>query len=350
MIKYNYIAGLRWLTHFNIFCLVPIEGSISYTLLAESAKTSVRQLKTVIRMVMTNHLFCEPRPGTVAHTATSALLATNPDFHDWACFMCEVSVPASTRMVEASKRWPGSTDKTQTSYNIAFDTRLPFFDHLNTMPDRTRQFANYMKQVTNSETMSIEHLLNGYDWASLGEAIVVDVGGSTGNACISLGQRFPDLRFIVQDLAENAATGTAAMKERADELASRIQFQAHDFFQQQPIRGANVYLLRMILHDWPHQEATAILKNIVPALTKSSRILVMDTVLPTPGSLPSSLERHIRARDMVMGQVFNSLERDIDDWKELLEAADERFEIVNVVQPAGSVTSVVEIALRSTSP
>jgi 6-hydroxytryprostatin B O-methyltransferase len=346
--QYNEISALRWLTHFRIFFLVPLEGSVSYVALAEAAKVSVRQLKTVARMAMTSHLFCEPSPGNIAHTATSAMLVTNTSFHDWASFMTEVSVPSCSRLVEASERWPGSTNKTETSYNIAFNTTLPFFDHLATMPDKTRQFASYMKHSTNSEGTAIEHLLNGFDWASLGKATVVDVGGSTGNAAIRLARRFQDLEFVVQDLPENAAAGEATIGEQGSMIASRIRFQGHDFFQEQPVLGAQAYLLRMILHDWPLSEATKILASLVPALTESSRIVIMDAVLPTPGSLPSSLERQIRAKDMVMMQVFNSMERDLDDWKALLKAADERLEIVNVVQPLGSLMSVLEVKLRST--
>ena len=45
-----------------------------------------------------------------------------------------------------------------------------------------------------------------------------------------------------------------------------------------------------------------------------SRIIIMDTVLPKPGSVPVSVERIARARDMTMLQAFNSKERDLDDW------------------------------------
>jgi 6-hydroxytryprostatin B O-methyltransferase len=149
----------------------------------------------------------------------------------------------------------------------------------------------------------------------------------------------------VQDLPENAADGQASLSTLESDISSRIFFQGHNFFEKQPFKGAQVYLLRMILHDWPANEATTILKNIVPALNKGSRILIMDSVLPKPGSLPSTQERLLRARDMTMMQAFNSLERDLEDWKELLRAADERLKMVNVVQPLGSVMSVMELTL-----
>lgn len=127
-------------------------------------------------MAMTSNLFCEPTTGHVAHTATSALLITNPNFHDWALFMTNSSTVAASKLVEASHKWPRSIEKNQTAYNIAFETELPFFEHLATLPEKTKQFAGYMKNVTSSEGTSIEHLLSGFAWGSLGKATVVDVG------------------------------------------------------------------------------------------------------------------------------------------------------------------------------
>ncbi|KAJ5967104.1 S-adenosyl-L-methionine-dependent methyltransferase [Penicillium viridicatum] len=365
-VGYQYVTCLQWLTHFGIFPLVPLTGSVSYSVVAAAANVSEKQLKTVARMVMTNHVFCEPEPDTIAHTATSALLVTNPMFHNWASFICETTLPMASKLVEASERWPGSVETNQTAYNVAFETGLPFFDHLATLPDLTEKFACYMKNVQNSQGTAIHHLLRGYDWAALGKATVVDVstfhhfrslipydkrtavvGGSTGAASIALARAFPDLDFIVQDLPDNVANGEAALAEQPSSIKPRISFQAHDFFEDQPHPNADVYLLRMILHDWPQREATAILKRLVPALKKSSRIIIMDTVLPQPGSIPSAEERLLRVRDMTMLQAFNSQERDLKDWTELLKGVDERLSLVNVVQPVGSVMSAMEVAFEA---
>ncbi|ORY10494.1 sterigmatocystin 8-O-methyltransferase [Clohesyomyces aquaticus] len=339
----QYIVCLRWLTHFGIFASVPLKGSISYDDLALAAKVSRKQLKTVARMAMTSALFCEPKPNHLAHTATSALLVTNESLHDWAVFMSEGTVPAASKLVEASERWPDSEQKNQTAYNIAFNTDLPFFDHLKTQPDKTRQFASYMKNVQKSEGTALRHLVNGFDWESLGKATVVDVGGSSGASSITLAESFSNLNFIVQDLPENAAEGQTSISALSANIKNRIYFQGHNFFEEQPFKGAQAYLLRMILHDWPANEATCILKNLVPALNKGARILIMDTVLPRPGTLPSSQERLLRVRDMTMLQAFNSLERDLEDWKDVLAAADPRLSIAGVTQPAGSVMSMIEV-------
>ncbi|RMJ29050.1 o-methyltransferase [Aspergillus sp. HF37] len=337
---YHYVACLRWLCHFNVFALVPLQDRISYPRLATLANVSQTQLKSIARMAMTMYLFSEPSPGEIAHTATSALLQRNRDFYEWAVFMCEMSAPTAANLLEASLQWRGSAMKTETAYNAAFGTNLPFFQHLSQFPDRTRQFSGYMKSVTNSPGNRLKHLVNGYDWAALGEALVVDVGGSTGHASIALAEAYSALSFVIQDLPE--------VMDRASHdnaLSSSLQFHAHDFFQPQPVSGASVYLLRMILHDWPDEDAARILANLVPAMSNRSRVLVMDIILPAPGSVPVSRERILRLRDMTMMQVFNSHERGLDDWKAVFQKADGRLRLLNVHQPVGSAMSLMELGL-----
>ena len=46
----------------------------------------------------------------------------------------------------------------------------------------------------------------------------------------------------------------------------------HDFFfLEQPVKSADVYLIRWILHDWPNTYAFKILRALVPALNEAWR-------------------------------------------------------------------------------
>lgn len=148
----------------------------------------------------------------------------------------------------------------------------------------------------------------------------------------------------------NTEQGRVAASSLSANVVSRLTFQGHDFTKAQPVQGAAVYLLRMILHDWPDKEAITILQQIIAAMDPaSSRLLIMDTVLPMPGSVPISTERIVRVRDLTMMQAFNSKERDLEGWEALLAAADRRLRLVNIVQPFGSDMSVLEVKLDSTS-
>ena len=135
----------------------------------------VKQLKTVMRMAMTSNLFSEPEPGEVSHTATSALLVKNQGLHDWAVYMTNTTTPMANKLVEATEKWPEAARKNETAYNVAFETDLPFFEHLNTDPQRVKEFAGYMKHMQQSEGLALRHMVQGYDWAAVGRGKVVDV-------------------------------------------------------------------------------------------------------------------------------------------------------------------------------
>ncbi|KAH7257939.1 putative O-methyltransferase [Fusarium tricinctum] len=343
---YHYIACLQWLCSFKVFDFVPLKGEVSYAQLALDAQVSESRLKSVARMAMTSGLFAESTPEHIAHSPTSALLRTSENFNDWAVFMCDISAPTAAAMVEAHKKWPDDVEKTHTAYNIAFDTDVSFFQHLKQLPERQKQFAGYMKSAASNRGTHLRHMVNGYDWAKLGKAVVVDVGGSVGHGSIALAQEFPQLSFIVQDLPSVVSGAEQQLASFADgDLPGRIKFQGHSFFESQPVVGADVYLLRMILHDWAFEDSVKILRNLRPALTSRSRILIMDTVLPNPGSIPASKERLLRVRDLTMMQVFNSLERGIEDWRVIFAEVDPGLVVESVSTPPGSNLSLIELSL-----
>ena len=126
-------------------------------------------------MTMTSNFLREPTPGELAHNATSSLFVNNPTLVDWALFMAEASAPTAAKLVEATEKWGATEEKNQTAFNIAMNSDLPYFDYLAKSPELTTRVAGYMKNVTTSEGTKVKHLLSGFDWASLGEATVVDV-------------------------------------------------------------------------------------------------------------------------------------------------------------------------------
>lgn len=126
-------------------------------------------LKTVARMAMTARILCEPEREQVQHTAASAMLAKNGALHDWALIMGLEPVDIAMKMVEA-------TEQNKVPFNIALGTDLPFFQHLQTRPDHLHKYTEYQRAVASTEGLDLRHVVNGYDWTSLGTATVIDVG------------------------------------------------------------------------------------------------------------------------------------------------------------------------------
>lgn len=54
----------------------------------------------------------------------------------------------------------------------------------------------------------------------------------------------------------------------------RVTFMPHDFFMANPIKDAEVYWLRYILHDWSDEYCIQILSAIRKSMGPASRVLI----------------------------------------------------------------------------
>jgi tRNA1(Val) A37 N6-methylase TrmN6 len=104
---------------------------------------------------------------------------------------------------------------------------------------RASRFSGAMQAYTSGPDFDVSHILDNYDWASLGAAQVVDIGGAQAHIAIALAQRFEDLHILVQDMGmiiEGAEHNVPA------ELKERVRFEAHDLFAPQTATADVVYL------------------------------------------------------------------------------------------------------------
>jgi 6-hydroxytryprostatin B O-methyltransferase len=338
-------AALRWITHFKIAEHVPSTGSISYTDLATAASVPEAQLKRILRYTMLNGYFTEPTPSHVSHTAMSLLLASNSSIQDYVGHSIGFSYPVSTKMVEMTERFGGSDAKNETAFNVAYDTPLPMFAWLKGEPEHYERFGRLMGAMRQAPIYSVKHLVEGYDWASVSASggKVVDVGGSLGHTSLAIAEKNPGLSFVVQDLPEVVEQGRAKVPDAA---SKGLEFVPHDFFKEQPVKDADIYLLRQILHDWPDAEATTILKNLVASMKPGAKIVIMDQVVPPPGLLPNAQEKAGRVIDLVVMSHFNGKQRDLEDWKRIFNAVDDRLVLSNLIVRPGSVLSIIELFLH----
>lgn len=161
-----------------------------------------------------------------------------------------------------------------------------------------------MDVFTSGKGFETSHVIAGFDWQSLGDAVVVDLGGSHGHISIAIARKFPSLKFIVQDL-ESTINGVT--HELTDGLSSRVSFMAHDFFQEQPI-VADVYYFRWIFHNWSDKYCVKILQALIPALRPGARIIINDTCVPEPGKIAFWREKELRCVECISGMLRANVE------------------------------------------
>lgn len=352
LVQQQQYACLEWLVHFDVLEGIPLPpAAISYQDIASQAKVPITTLRSALRMVMTMGLLGETRDGLVRHNRLSAAFVQDSPLRTWFLHVVNFNVPLMRGLIRASDKYGETKKLNETAYNVAFDTDLTFFEHLKSRPDLESEFDAYMKsQAAVNKGASVDFLVQGFDWASLGqEQTVVDVGGGSGSASITLAKAYPNLRFVVQDQALPIKNAADRLAEAGPDISQRIQLTEHDFFQPQPVKHAAVYLLRMIIHDWPDDEAVKILRRQVDAMGPGSRIVIMDMVLPKPGSGSTTLEAALRQKDLSMLMTFNSKERESSDWYDLIQKVSPDLGIHAVQRPDGSQHSVIEVGFRETN-
>ncbi|KAI4130035.1 MAG: hypothetical protein LQ341_006507 [Variospora aurantia] len=344
---YNSWISLQAIVRFGLASSFPAgKEEATFAELAVTSGLPEVCVRRLLRHAMTFRIFQEPSEGIVRHTGASKMLAERPLFRQWIGMVTNELWPPATKTVDALVKWPGSEEPNHTGFNIAHSTDASMFDEIAKHPDRDQRFADAMTYVSNLPGLEVHHPLNGYDWASLGESTIVDVGGSHGSVSIAIAEKFPLLRFIVQDRPEVAALGR---KNLPANLHGRVEFMEHDFFKEQPVKDADIYMLRWILHDWSDQYAVRVLQALIPALKPGAKVMLFEQVIPVPGAIPKSQERAYRSMDFTMWATHNAKERELEDWKELFKLAGVGFEMTRVTEPRGSRLSIIETTWRGST-
>jgi 6-hydroxytryprostatin B O-methyltransferase len=126
-------------------------------------------------MAATSGLFTIVSPDRVAHSATSRLLAISPEFNGWATCVSQYMFDASAKLAPANELWGRSEDMKHSPFSMAFGTDLSFPQYLGQNPIMARTMGQFLSAAQMVDANNPRHLVNGYDWKSLGAATIVDV-------------------------------------------------------------------------------------------------------------------------------------------------------------------------------
>ena len=203
------VNTLRALHELSIANAVPVDGSISIDELASKVGAHPNPLRRVMRLAYTMHIFQEPlnQPDFVAHTPMSALLPTLSPYL-WLQLSDSTQMQASSwQLPWGLRNWPRAPINKSDSAGRDFWTIIRDDE-----PEGRGMslFAGAMStQMQSMHGTNSRHLAASFDWGSLGEGVVVDIGGGSGHLSIPVAQEFPQLQFVVQDLLWHAGTESA---------------------------------------------------------------------------------------------------------------------------------------------
>ncbi len=166
--------------------------------------------------------------------------------------------------------------------------------------------------------------------------VVADLGGGGGALILAVLQLHPHLRGMLVDL--EASVEAARPRFAGEKDASRCTLVAADLMQSVPA-GADVYMIKHVLHGRRDAEAITILKNCRAAIPANGSLLIIEFILPPLVShADPHLESHLMS-DLNMLAVTGGKERTEQEWKTLLEASGFRL---TGVHPVGKDVGIVE--------
>lgn len=170
--------------------------------------------------------------------------------------------------------------------------------------------------------------------------VVADLGGGGGSLLLAVLELNSHLRGMLVD--REASIDAARPRFAGENLSSRCELIVADLSQSVPA-GADVYMLKHVLHGCQDADAITILGNCLAVLPQSGSLLVIEFVLPPIVSrADTQLEGRLMS-DLNMLAVTGGRERSEREWRRLLDAAG--FHLTRVYPVGGDTLMVRNVGI-----
>lgn len=176
-----------------------------------------------------------------------------------------------------------------------------FFEYLADHPADAAIFNSVMTQGVEWSTPA---LLAAYDFSHFER--LVDVGGGEGALLRDILTATPKLQGILFDLPSVVRGASGILR---GELARRCEIVGGSFFDSIP-EAADAYLMKGVIHDWPDDDATKILRNIRSVIPPHGTLLLVESLADSvahPAGLVDLLMLVIGGRDRTEADIRSLL-------------------------------------------
>lgn len=274
------------------------KGPRTVASLAQELRCREDVLTTVLRMVAGLGFFMSPEPGLYALTDRGHVLKRDQ------------LGPLAT-FVGAPEQWDpwARLRDAACSGEVAFVRTFGhgLYDHVAADAAAAARYDAAIDAFTRHEA---ESLCRTFDFAGARE--VIDVGGGHGTLLLEVLRRHGHLRGTLFDLPHVAER---ALPRLRGELGDRVRTHGGDFFAAIP-RGADVLLLKHVLHNWDDERAAVLLLRCADALPAGGRLLVIETILA-----PDNRADLAAMLDLEMMVLLGGRERRKPELRRMLAAA-----------------------------
>jgi 2,7-dihydroxy-5-methyl-1-naphthoate 7-O-methyltransferase len=241
--------------------------------LAEAAGCDADALRAVLVYLVSKGVFVEASPGRFACNRPAERLANPGRFLDLEGIGGRMAHTWGTLLTYVRTGQP--------AYATVFGR--PFWEDLAAHPKIAADFDALMGPAGHGVPDYDLELSGGWDRIRT----IVDVGGGTGAMLASLLRRHPGVRGTLVDFPGTVARAAETLD--AAGVADRVRIAGQSFFDPLPA-GADLYVLKSVLNDWPDEPTVAILRRCAEAAPPAGTVVVLGGVAPDAAPRPLAID------------------------------------------------------------
>nr|WP_315034431.1 methyltransferase [uncultured Chryseobacterium sp.] len=297
------------------------DGAKPISLLAEKTNSQEKHLYRIMRALASVGIFEEQENKTFALNDLGETLLTG--------IPGSVKDFALANLDEHAKGIMELTYSVQTG-NVPFEYvhGMNIWEYYKQYPEKGENFGRGM---TGLSGMALKGMVENYNFTPYKQ--IVDIGGGNGTLMYTILGAAPDSSGIIFDEANVIENTIRLIPEN---IKNRCTVAIGNFFEKVPA-GADLYIMKWILHDWNDDECIQILKRCYEAMPKGAKLLIFDAVIPDD----SQNKPHAGIlQDILMMGCLTGREKTLSEFKMLLEKAGLKFNCV--VQIGIELISVIE--------
>ncbi len=291
--------------------------------LAAVCMADVAALHRLLRALASIGIVTETRPGSFVLTEFGKPLRKDVPDSAWPAVIFWADLLANN--------WSSLTECVRTGKNAA-TLRPEIMEQWQQDPERPAIFRAVMGTSPTEAYMPIARA-----WDFSRARVVADLGGGGGALIGAILEAFPNTKGMLVD--RPGSIEAARPRFSTGPLAQRMQLVAADLTQDVP-HGADVYILKHVLHGCTDEAATDILRKCRAVTPPGGRVLVVEFVLP---DVIDRVDRDLESRlmsDLNMLAVTGGKERSALEWKRLIDKAGLHYE--RIIPVAEDLVSIVE--------
>jgi SAM-dependent methyltransferase len=275
--------------------------------LARAVGVDPDALQRLLRMLASLGVFAEVAPGTFRQTPLSETLRSGGpgSLRAYAMMQC-----APGRWLP----WGRLLDCIRSGRPMAREALgMEHFTYYAQHPDEAEFFNAGMAELS---VWAAGEVLRVYDFS--GARVVADVGGGHGSLLAAILRAVPGARGILFELPRVIATARPGIA--AQGLTERCELVAGDFFEAVP-EGADLHLLKLVVHNWDDADAARLLRNCHRALGPNGKLVLVEMIVPS-----DNRPNEAQAMDLNMLVNCGGRERTEAEYRRLLAATGFRME------------------------